>query len=276
MSAVPILSLAGVSKRYGRRRVLDDVSFSVERGRIVALLGGNGAGKTTTLKCILGVTPFEGTAEVGGIRVDRQGRAARRLIGYVPQLPSLSEDDTCEQALAFTAELRGADRGAITAALERVNLSSERDHRVGELSGGMRQRLALAAALLGDPQLLLLDEPTASLDAGSRAQFDQIIRQLRDEGRTILVSTHYHARLEELVDQVLILREGAIVFDGATSALLERLHVNRYVVNLNGDAPSTFLAALAQAGIADDRVGRAPVAWDEVMEAITAREGDKR
>ena len=210
MNDKPLLRLHNVTKRYGRRTVLNGVSFEVAPGRIVALLGGNGAGKTTTLKCILGVTSFDGTVEVDGLRVDRRGRDARRLVGYVPQLPALSEDDTCAQALAFTAELRRVPGTAVTEALERVNLTAQRAARVGELSGGMRQRLALGAALLGDPKLLLLDEPTASLDVASRAQFDAIIRSLRDDGRTILLSTHHHARLDELVDHVLILSSGEV------------------------------------------------------------------
>ena len=102
MNDKPLLRLDNITKRYGRRTVLNGVSFEVAPGRIVALLGGNGAGKTTTLKCIPGVTSFDGTVEVDGLRVDRRGRDARRLVGYVPQLPALSEDDTCAQALAFT------------------------------------------------------------------------------------------------------------------------------------------------------------------------------
>lgn len=273
MNDAPILRLDNVRKRYGRRTVLDGVSFAIAPGRVVALLGGNGAGKTTTLKCILGVTSFEGAVEVGGLRVDKRGRDARRLIGYVPQLPALSEDDTCEQALSFTAELRGAPLSGIGDALERVNLTAQRTMRIGELSGGMRQRLALGAALLGDPKLLLLDEPTASLDLESRAQFDRIIGDLRSEGRTILLSTHHHSRLDELVDQVLILHEGALTFDGTTRELLDRFHLNRYLVNLNGNAPGDFRRALAGVGIGDERIGQAPVPWDELLQSINAKKG---
>ncbi|HET7924749.1 MAG TPA: ABC transporter ATP-binding protein [Rhodanobacteraceae bacterium] len=257
-----------MTRRYGRKTVLDHVSFSIRPGQVVALLGGNGAGKTTTLKCILGVIGCEGVVRVGGLRIDKQGREARALMGYVPQLPALAEDDSCGGALAFAAELRGVPKTRVPEALAAVNLAEHGDTRVGELSGGMRQRLALAAALLGDPPLLLLDEPTASLDAESRAQFEQIIRRLRDAGRTILLSTHAHGGLDELVDRILILRDGALAFDGDMAALTKRFHLNRYVVNLNGNAPSAFLQALTAAGIAEERVGRAPVPWDEVMLGI--------
>jgi ABC-type multidrug transport system ATPase subunit len=270
----PIIELDNVTRRYGHKTVLDHVSFSIQPGQVVALLGGNGAGKTTTLKCILGIIGCEGAVRVGGLRVDKQGREARALMGYVPQLPALAEDDTCGEALAFTAELRGVPKARVPEALAAVNLAGHGDTRVGELSGGMRQRLALAAALLGDPPLLLLDEPTASLDAESRAQFEEIIRRLRDEGRTILISTHAHGRLDELADRILILREGALAFDGDMAALTKRFHLNRYVVNLNGNAPSVFLQALAAAGIAEERVGRAPVPWDEVMLGIAGEGTD--
>jgi ABC-type multidrug transport system ATPase subunit len=271
----PIIALQDVTKRFGRRTVLDHVSFTVRPGRIVALLGSNGAGKTTTLKCILGITSFNGAVEVGGLRVDRQGRDARALIGYVPQLPSLSEDDTCEQALTFTAALRGVPRDRIGEALDVVNLSSQQGYRVGELSGGMRQRLALAAALLGEPRVLLLDEPTASLDAESRAQFEAIIRRLRDDGRAILLSTHTYERLDELADDVLILQDGVLAFDGSMSGLVERFRANRYVVSLNGAGPAPLLRALGDAGIGEERISPAPVIWDEVMLALSERRGDE-
>lgn len=270
----PIVRVEGLTKRYGKHAVVDGVSFAVEPGTIVALIGGNGAGKTTTLKCLLGITPFQGTVEIGGLRVDRKGRDARRMVGYVPQLPAMSEEDTCEQALAFAAELRGATRQQAAEALEAVQLAPQRSMRVGELSGGMRQRLALAAALLGDPKLLLLDEPTASLDAGSRAEFQHIIRRLRDEGRTVILSTHFYDRLEELADRVLVLRDGALVFDGTAQELVGRAPSRRYVVYLNGDAPAAFLGALADLGIGQDRVQSTPMPWEDIMLAAARREGE--
>jgi ABC-type multidrug transport system ATPase subunit len=258
-----VLTLENVTKRYGRRAVLDGVTFAVGPGQVVALLGGNGAGKTTTLKCILGVTAFEGAITVG-----RRSREARRLVGYVPQLPALAEEDSCEKALAFIAELRQVAPSAVGDALERVHLAAERYTRVGELSGGMRQRLALAAALLGDPQLLLLDEPTASLDAESRAQVDEIIRDLRAEGRTIVLSTHQHQGLDRLADRVLVLKEGRLVFDGRIADLAARMPRTSWVVHLNGHTPGDLLQTLARGGIATDRVEQAPVAWDDLVAAV--------
>jgi ABC-type multidrug transport system ATPase subunit len=274
-SVAPVLAVRDVSKRYGRREVLDGVSFSVAPGTIVALLGGNGAGKTTTLKCVLGITSFEGSIEVNGRSVADEGRAVRGMMGYVPQLPALSEDDTCRQALSFVAELRRVPAARLDESLDRVRLGEERDTKVGELSGGMRQRLALAAALVGDPTLLLLDEPTASLDAPSRAEFDEVIRQLRAEGKTILLSTHQHTKLDDLADQILVLDQGRLIFDGRMRELLDAIKLNRYVVNLNGSAPHEFFQALGALGIREDRVARAPVPWDELMAAMQEK-GDGR
>ncbi len=261
----PMLHITDLSKRYGSAQVLRGVRFDIEPGSVVALLGANGAGKTTTLKCILGVMPFEGAIEVDGIAVRKRGKDARRRIGYVPQSPALNDADTCSEALEFLAELKGADKSRVDAMLELVNLKEQRDVAAGHLSGGMRQRLTLAAALLADPPLLLLDEPTASLDVESRAEFYQLIGRLRDEGKTVILSTHFFDRLEELASRVLILDAGRLAFDGTLDELAQRAHGRRYVVNLNGNAPARFFEALRSAGIGADRVQPAEMRWEEIM-----------
>ena len=265
----PMLHISELGKRYGSVPVLQDVSFDIEPGSVVALLGANGAGKTTTLKCILGVMPFDGSVEVDGIAVRRHGKDARRRIGYVPQAPVLNESDTCYEALAFMAELKGAASTRVDTMLGLVNLKEQRDTAVGHLSGGMRQRLTLAAALLADPPLLLLDEPTASLDVESRLEFHALIGRLRDEGKTVILSTHFFDRLEELASRVLILDSGRLVFDGTLDELSQRVHGRRYVVNLNGNAPSQFFEALRAAGIGAERVQPAEMRWEEIMLAST-------
>ena len=273
----PILRVAALSKRYGRAQILQDVTFDVPAGSVVALLGANGAGKTTTLKCILGVIPFEGSVDVAGIPVRRHGKDARRRIGYVPQSPALSEGDTCDQALTFFAEIKGVAKSRVPELLELVNLVPQRATKIGHLSGGMRQRLALAAALLADPPLLLLDEPAASLDVESRRDLQQLIAGLRDEGKTVILSTHFLDHLDEVADRALILHEGRLAFDGSLDDLARRARSNRYVVNLNGNAPATFLQALSSAGIGPERVQKAELGWEEILPATAQeREGDAR
>jgi ABC-type multidrug transport system ATPase subunit len=268
-----ILRVGGLSKRYGRVQVLDGVTFDVRPGSVVALLGANGAGKTTTLKCILGVVPFEGAVEVAGISVTGHGKDARRHMGYVPQSPALGEGDTCAEALAFLAEIKGVAKGRVPELLELVNLAPQTATKVGHLSGGMRQRLALAAALLADPPLLLLDEPTASLDVESRRDLQQLILRLRDEGKSVVLSTHFFDHLDEVADRALILHQGRLAFDGSLDDLARRARGNRYVVNLNGNAPAPFLEALRVAGVAPENVQRAELRWEEILLASTqARE----
>ena len=245
----PMLKVEGLVKAYGPLRAVDGASFSVDAGSVVALLGPNGAGKTTTFKCILGVTSFEGTIEVDGLSVTERGKEVRRRLGYLPQTPALSDGDTCRQALEFLAELKGADKGRVARLLELANLWEQRDTKVSRLSGGMRQRLALAAALLADPPVLLLDEPTASLDLESRREFHDLIARLRDEGKTVILSTHFLDRLGDLADRVIVLNQGRVVFDGTMRELAERAPTNRFVVNLNGTAPAAFSEALRAIGI---------------------------
>jgi ABC-type multidrug transport system ATPase subunit len=249
-----LLKISNLSKRYGRRLALDGVSFSAPAGAIVALLGPNGAGKTTLFKCLLGVTSYTGDVEVDGLSVAEHGKEVRRRIGYLPQVPAFNDRDTCTQALGFLAELRNAPDGQAAALLERVGLAANANDRVAELSGGMRQRLALAAALLSDPDLLLLDEPTANLDSESRERLEALMEELKAEGKTILVSTHFVEGIDRLADQVLVLNEGVAVLQGRTSDLLENSTGHHYSVYANGTAPSVLIDALGSAGIGPDRI----------------------
>ena len=261
----PMLKVEGLVKAYGPLRAVDGASFSVDAGSVVALLGPNGAGKTTTFKCILGVTGFEGAIEVDGLSVTESGKEVRRRLGYLPQTPALSDGDTCRQALEFLAELKGADKGRVAPLLKLANLWEQRDTKVSRLSGGMRQRLALAAALLSNPPVLLLDEPTASLDLESRREFHDLIARLRDEGKTVILSTHFLDRLGDLADRVIVLNQGRVVFDGTMRELAERAPTNRFVVNLNGTAPAAFNEALQAIGIGPERVTPADSHWEELL-----------
>lgn len=261
----PILNINGLAKSYGSVQALASVSLSVNAGSVVALLGPNGAGKTTLLKCILGVTDFEGSIEVAGFSVKRYGKQARYRIGYLPQMPAFSHHDTCQEALTFLADLRGIDRQRIGSVLSLVKLDERSKEYVGNLSGGMRQRLALAAALLSEPPLLLLDEPTASLDFQSRREFYDLIASLRDAKRTIIISTHLLESLDRLADRVIMLNQGRLVFEGPIDDITRLAETRRYVVNLNGTTPSAFFAALRSAGIGLNHVRPAESTWEDVL-----------
>lgn len=273
MSAV--LRVEGLTKRYGRMKALSDVGFSLEPGTITAILGPNGAGKTTTLMCVMGVTAFEGKVEVDGYSSKREGKKARSRIGYLPQTPAFNEADTCRQALEFLAQLRGTDVSRVELLLKRVDLEEQIDLAVGHLSGGMKQRLALAAALLSDPPLLLLDEPTANLDAASREQLHDLVGQLRAEGRTIVISTHFVDNLGDLADHVLVLRRGRLVYKGTVEDLASRAPSKRFVVNLNGTSPSALVQALGEIGVKADSISPASISWDELLARVASDESSE-
>jgi ABC-type multidrug transport system ATPase subunit len=267
--------VSDLTKRYGLLEALAGVSFRIEGGQIVALLGPNGSGKTTTFKCMLGVIDFDGSVEISGMPVKSRGKEARRLIGYLPQTPAFDAGDTVERVLQFLAELKGAQRSRVGLLLERVQLVNERQMKVGEISGGMRQRLALAAALLSDPPVLLLDEPTANLDIESRAQFRALLGDLRDEGKTILLSTHFSESIHGLADRYIMLKQGRKVMDlGADE--LSPVKGTRAVVDLNGTAPSAFLSALKEIGVGPERInmlGTNPA--DALAHALTSGDEDE-
>lgn len=185
-----MIRLRDVVKTFGTRRVLDGVDLDLAAGEVVLLLGANGAGKTTLLRCILGIIPYAGSIDVGGHDALAEGRAVRRLVGYMPQSDGLHGDLTVLETLRFHAALRAVATPPIDALLQASRLTDAADVRVDEISGGMRQRLGFALALLGDPPVLLLDEPTTSLDGWSREFLVERVAALAAEGKTVLLSTH--------------------------------------------------------------------------------------
>ena len=206
-----MIQVEGIAKRYGNVTALAGVTFRVERGEILGVIGPNGAGKTTLLKILLGlVRPDTGRITVNGIDLGRDPRAVRRLIGYVPQRAVFEDTHTGWDALGWIARFRGVNTEAIAASATEAGVDHLLERRVGTLSGGQRQRLSLAASLLGDPPVLLLDEPTASLDPEATATFRRLVERLGDEGRTMLLCSHLLADVERLCDRVLVLLEGRV------------------------------------------------------------------
>ncbi len=192
------------------RRILDDVSFAVAAGESVALTGANGSGKTTILRCLLGLVPFEGRAAVAGHDVVRDALAARALTGYLPQKPAFG-DARAEEALRFVAKVRRIPAARVGEALEAVGLAAHAGARVRTFSGGMQQRLSLAVVLLADAPLVLLDEPTASLDRAGQSAFAEVVARLREDGRTLLLASHRPEEIAAFTDRVLMLDEGRLV-----------------------------------------------------------------
>lgn len=223
MSAVPALRVSGLSKRFGAFQAVRDVSFEVPAGEIFGLLGANGAGKSTVIRMLCGLLrPTGGSAEVLGIDVARDPEAVRRRIGYMSQRFSLYEDLSVAQNLEFFAGVYGLGGSALRArldwALERADLLSERDAVTGGLSGGVKQRLALASALLHSPSVVFLDEPTGGVDPISRRRFWLWIDEMAAEGITILVTTHYLDEAEHC-NRIALMHAGRLVALGGVAEL---------------------------------------------------------
>jgi ABC-type multidrug transport system ATPase subunit len=223
-----MLEISGVSKAYGKKRVLDEVSLHLQRGDIALLVGANGSGKSTLLRCVAGLTSFEGKARVLGTD-PRSGSASRGLIGYLPQLVSLPESVTVGEVMSFFARLRGvrvrrpSDLAGAVPLPEGFLPALERP--IGALSGGMRRRVALAAALLGSPPLVLLDEPAASLDEEHSASLWETLEALRAAGGTaliampLLVTSMLRHDLAGVADRAVMLDHGRVIHDGSVESL---------------------------------------------------------
>ncbi|MBV8500692.1 MAG: ABC transporter ATP-binding protein [Paucibacter sp.] len=217
------IDVQGLCKSFDGRRVVKDVTLQVAKGRIVGFLGPNGSGKTTTMRMLCGLlTPDAGEGRCLGLDFRRQQRALKRQVGYMTQKFGYYEDLSIRQNLDFVARLfQLADRKRrVDEALEQLGLASRQEQLAGSLSGGWKQRLALAACLLHDPQLLLLDEPTAGVDPQARREFWAQLRTLAAAGITVLVATHYMDEAERC-DELVFIAYGEVLAQGSQQAVLE-------------------------------------------------------
>jgi len=219
----PGIEVAGLSKRFGSVRAVSDLSFQVAPGRITGFLGPNGAGKTTTLRILLGlVEPSSGTATIGGHRYRRIPRPLHE-VGAVLESTSFHPARRARDHLRMVARAGRIDRARVGTVLELVGLGEVAKRRVGGFSMGMRQRLGLATALLGDPGVLILDEPANGLDPQGIAWLRDLLRFLADEGRTILVSSHLLAEMAQTIDDVVIISDGQLRASGPLSTLTRQV-----------------------------------------------------
>ncbi len=246
--AAPAIRLRDVSKRYGAVQAVTGVALEVGRGELFGLIGHNGAGKSTLFKMMLGlVAPSAGELRIDGASVrGATFRAVRRKIGYLPENVVLYDNLTGLETLQFFARLKGASLRECLPALERVGLAPAAQRRVREYSKGMRQRLGLAQALLGDPQILVLDEPTNGLDPGGIRQLYEILHALRQNGVTVLLSSHILADIQERVDRLAIMASGRIRAVGSVAELRERARLPLWLtLRLEAHGAERVRAALA-------------------------------
>ena len=220
-SKQPVVSLDAVSKSYGSETVVSDVSLDIQAGECVVLVGHNGAGKTTLMKLMLGLTrPTTGKVEVLGANPSTSGAVAQhKSLGYLPESVALYEAMSGREILAFYARLKGVAKSECERLLDVVGLADAAGRRVGTYSKGMRQRLGLAQAMLGNPRLLFLDEPTTGLDPGLRHQFYELIEGLHQNGATSLISSHALSEVEARADRFIIMKSGVMVANGTLDEL---------------------------------------------------------
>ncbi|MGB8984587.1 MAG: ABC transporter ATP-binding protein [Anaerolineales bacterium] len=234
-----MIQVNGLTKDYGARRAIDNLTFDAEQGEIVGVLGPNGAGKTTTMRILTGyMPPTEGTATVAGYDIVEESLEVRRRVGYLPETVPLYNDMTALEYLKFMADLRhipdAEERAHET--LENVNLADRANSYIGTFSKGMRQRIGLAQALIHRPEVLILDEPTIGLDPAQVVEMRKVIREIGKD-RTVLLSTHILSEAQQVCDRVLIINKGRIVTEDTPENLQSRLvGAQRVILRVRGDS----------------------------------------
>jgi ABC-type multidrug transport system ATPase subunit len=216
-----MVRVEGLHQYYGKKQVLNDITLHVRRGEIFAFLGPNGAGKSTLLKAAVGLLfPRQGRISIDGIDLKKERRKALSRIGFVPQRVAFPKHLSVEEVLKFHARLKGVGEEAVERALERVRLGHARKQPAGELSGGTLQRLGIAQAILADPPLLVFDEPTVGLDPQVSAEFRLLLKELNEDGVTVLLTSHLLGEVELQASRVAIIKEGRIIAQGSVAELL--------------------------------------------------------
>ncbi len=244
VSDVPVVSVSGLRKSYGNLEVLRGLDFAIRRGECFGLLGPNGAGKTTTLRCCLGlIDPNAGTITLVGEPVPKAAREARVRVGVVPQMDNIDPDFTVvENLIIYGRYFRMPDaliNKRIPWLLEFAGLAAKGDANIRTLSGGMKRRLTLARALVNDPELLILDEPTTGLDPQARHMIWDGLRQLLTQGKTILLTTHFMDEAERLCTRLAVMDHGRMIASDSPRALIAA-HVEPEVIEVYGDEARTW------------------------------------
>jgi len=239
-----ILAVRDIVKTFAQVRAVDGISFTVRRGTITGLLGRNGAGKTTTIRMITGIF----MPDSGSIEWEGEGGSFRDRLGYLPEERGLYKQMKVVEQLLFLAEIKGRRaaevRPLIDRWLERFELVDKRDAKVEELSKGNQQKVQLIGTLLHDPELIILDEPQSGLDPVNMVLVRNLLRELKDEGRTILLSTHMMGEAEKMADEIVLIHRGKVVLDGPLEEVRGSFGKNTLHIEFEGDG--TFLETLPQ------------------------------
>ena len=247
------ISATNVTKTYGEFKAVDDLSLQVEKGGVWALLGPNGAGKTTFLKCILGLREFSGSITIEGYDIVKNPKKAKMQIGYVPQHPTLYDELTVQETLRYFGDMRNVKRSRLKELLEFVGLELWARQPSSALSGGMKQRLMLAVALLSDPPTLLLDEPTANLDVRRQLEFRDLINLLVSEGKTVVLTTHLLGDVDQIAQKIMLINKGKLVVKSSVPDLFRDLDLTSqmYIELVDPTKEKDAIIALEKSGAND-------------------------
>jgi len=252
-----MIRVTGLTKDYGSRRAIENLTFETQQGEVVGFLGPNGAGKTTTMRILAGyMPPTYGSAQIAGFDVVNESIEVRRRVGYMPETVPLYPDMTVFEHLKFMADLRHLPNSdeMVDDALEMVHMTDRADGYVGKLSKGMRQRIGLALALLHKPEVLILDEPTIGLDPAQVVEVRNLIRNIGEQ-RTVLLSTHILSEVQQLCDRVLIINKGRIVVEDTPENLQARLvGAERALIRIKGDVEDLIPKITKISGIQGTKV----------------------
>jgi len=242
-----MIEVQGLVKRYGAYTAVDGLSFTASKGEIVGLLGPNGAGKTTTMRILTGfMPPTEGSVKVCGYDVQEDSIEVRRRVGYMPERVPFYPDMTVEAFIRFWARLRGTPNAprATAEVLDRFELTGRRKQLIRHLSKGLKQRLGLAQALVHQPEVVILDEPTIGIDPVQVIEVRETVQRLKDQ-HTVLFSSHILSEVEQVCDRVIIINKGRIVGEGTPEALAKRFAQTQQVfIVVQGAAPSAIIGKL--------------------------------
>ncbi len=221
-----MIQIKDLTKKFGKVNALNELNISIHESEATALWGSNGAGKTTLIRCLLGVIPFKGEIIINSIKLVNDDKEIKKLMGFVPQDISLHDSFSVDETINFYARIKKADISLTSRWQTLLGINNFNKKLVKELSGGMKQKLALAIALLSNPPILLLDEPTANLDLLSREEFLHLLNVLKKEGKTIIFSSHRMEEVLSFADRVLVLDNGKLIADSSPMEIYKKFGKN--------------------------------------------------
>jgi len=276
--STPVILARGLVKQFDQFRAVDGIDFTITTGQCFGFLGPNGAGKTTTLKMLMGLADFdEGAMSVLGQELPDQARSIRARVGLVPQADNLDPDFTVRENLFMYARFFGLTRAAVTGRVEALlafsELTAKADAKVETLSGGMKRRLTIARALINDPEIVILDEPTTGLDPQVRHLIWARLAELRARGVTLVLTTHYMEEAERLCDELVVMDHGRILDQGSPKDLIHR-HVESDVIELRGTVSEALFTTLRSMCAHAERQGTAVYVYTHAPAPILEFLGD--